>query len=134
MECRVCDGGDLTPVVDLGLQPWANHFLRPDEVGREPVYPLRVLFCHTCAAAQLDYTVPKETMFGDHTYLSGVTRSLGEHFGEVATEVDRARPSSTSARTTGPSSSTFRHSATTRSVSSRHEPRRPSPRRLASRP
>lgn len=89
MECRVCDGGDLTPVVDLGLQPWANHFLRPDEVGREPVYPLRVLFCHTCAAAQLDYTVPKETMFGDHTYLSGVTRSLGEHFREVATEVDR---------------------------------------------
>ena len=89
MECRVCDGTDLVPAVDLGLQPWANHFLRPDEVGREPVYPLRVLYCQRCATAQLDYTVPKETMFGDHTYLSGVTRSLSEHFRAVAEEVDR---------------------------------------------
>jgi SAM-dependent methyltransferase len=89
MECRVCDGTDLVPAVDLGLQPWANHFLRPDEVGREPVYPLRVLYCQGCATAQLDYTVPKETMFGDHTYLSGVTRSLSEHFRGVAEEVDR---------------------------------------------
>jgi SAM-dependent methyltransferase len=89
MECRVCDGTDLVPAVDLGLQPWANHFLRPDEVGQEPVYPLRVLYCQTCATAQLDYTVPKETMFGDHTYLSGVTRSLSEHFRVVAEEVDR---------------------------------------------
>jgi SAM-dependent methyltransferase len=89
MECRVCDGTDLVPAVDLGLQPWANHFLRPDEVGREPVYPLRVLYCQGCATAQLDYTVPKETMFGDHTYLSGVTRSLSDHFRAVAEEVDR---------------------------------------------
>ena len=28
-------------------------------------------------------------MFGDHTYLSGVTRSLSEHFRGVAAEVDR---------------------------------------------
>ena len=28
-------------------------------------------------------------MFGDHTYLSGVTRSLSEHFREVASEIDR---------------------------------------------
>ena len=27
-------------------------------------------------------------MFGDHTYLSGVTHSLGEHFRKVAVEVD----------------------------------------------
>jgi hypothetical protein len=32
--------------------------------------------------------VPKEVMFGDHTYLSGVTKSLGEHFQRVAKEVD----------------------------------------------
>src|SRR5208337_2578820 len=38
--------------------------------------------------AQLDFTVKKEIMFGDHTYLSGVTKSLGEHFGAIAREVD----------------------------------------------
>ena len=89
MECRVCDSTDLETVVDLGQQPWCNHFLRPEEVGAEPFYPLRVVYCRRCSTAQLDYTVKKETMFGDHTYLSGVTRSLDEHFRAVAVEVDR---------------------------------------------
>ena len=88
MNCRVCDGTRLDLAIDLGQQPWANHFLRAEEVGHEPVYPLRVVFCHDCATAQLDYTVPKETMFGNHTYLSGVTKSLSAHFRSVAMEAD----------------------------------------------
>jgi 2-polyprenyl-3-methyl-5-hydroxy-6-metoxy-1,4-benzoquinol methylase len=74
--------------IDLGTQPWCNDFLTRDQVGHEPFYPLHVVFCHQCSTAQLDYTVPKEIMFGDHTYLSGVTRSLSEHFRAVAQEVD----------------------------------------------
>jgi SAM-dependent methyltransferase len=88
MICRVCDSSDLEPAIDLGSQPWANHFLRPEEVGTEPSYPLRVVFCHACHAAQLDYTVPKEVMFSDHTYLSGITQTLGEHFERTARDVD----------------------------------------------
>lgn len=86
--CRICDSRRLEPVIDLGRQPWCNHFLKAEQVGQEPVYPLRVVYCHDCRAAQLDYTVKKETMFGDHTYLSGVTRSLSEHFRQIAQEVD----------------------------------------------
>ena len=86
--CRVCDSRRLEPVVDLGKQPWCNHFLSAGQVGKEPFYPLRVVYCHNCRTAQLDYTVKKETMFGDHTYLSGVTRSLSEHFRRIAYEVD----------------------------------------------
>lgn len=89
MICRVCDSDNLELAVDLGVQPWCNHFLKPEEVGKEPYYPLRVVFCHGCRTAQLDYTVPKEVMFGDHTYLSGVTKSLAEHFRRVAEEADR---------------------------------------------
>lgn len=88
-ECRVCDGRNLEPVVDLGQQPWANHFLTREEVGKEPYYPLRVLYCHDCATTQLDYTVPKEVMFCNHTYLSGITQTLSDHFRKVAEEVDR---------------------------------------------
>src|SRR5690349_5959677 len=88
MTCRVCDSGDLDLAVDLGHQPWCNHFLREEELGQEPTYPLRVVYCQACSTAQLDYTVKKETMFGDHTYLSGVTRSLDKHFERVAAEVD----------------------------------------------
>lgn len=88
MICRVCDSTGLEPVIDLGEQPWCNNFLKKDKIGKEPFYPLRVLYCHNCRTSQLDFTVKKEVMFGDHTYLSGVTRSLTEHFSAVAHEVD----------------------------------------------
>lgn len=88
MICRVCDSVNLEPVIDLGNQPWCNHFLRREEVGQEPFYPLRVVYCHDCCTSQLDYTVKKEVMFANHTYLSGVTKSLSDHFREVAKEVD----------------------------------------------
>jgi SAM-dependent methyltransferase len=88
MMCRVCDSADLVPAIDLGRHPWCNHFLKPEEAGREPFYPLRVVFCQQCHTAQLDYTVKKEIMFGDHTYLSGVTKSLSAHFRGIAQEVD----------------------------------------------
>ncbi|MDZ4783097.1 MAG: class I SAM-dependent methyltransferase [Planctomycetia bacterium] len=88
MICRVCDGTELDLALDLGLHPWCNHFLRPEEAGTEPRYPLRLVHCRGCGLAQLDYTVNKETMFGDHTYLSGVTASLSRHFSQVAKEVD----------------------------------------------
>lgn len=86
--CRICDARTLIPAIDLGSQPWCNHFLRPEEIGTEPFYPLRVVYCERCRTAQLDYTIPKEVMFGDHTYLTGVTRTLSEHFRRVAEEVD----------------------------------------------
>lgn len=89
-RCRVCDAEGLELALDLGFQPWGNHFLKEAEVGTEPFYPLRVVFCGKCRTPQLDYTVPKETMFAEHTYLSGTTKSLGEHFKSVAVEVDRA--------------------------------------------
>lgn len=88
MICRVCDSTSLERVIDLGEQPWCNNFLKKEELGKEPFYPLRVLFCHNCHTSQLDFTVKKEIMFGDHTYLSGVTRSLSEHFRTVAKTVD----------------------------------------------
>ncbi len=88
MICRVCDSTDLENVIDLGEQPWCNNFLKKEDIGKEPYYPLRVLYCHRCCASQLDFTVKKEVMFGDHTYLSGVTRSLSDHFANVAREVD----------------------------------------------
>jgi SAM-dependent methyltransferase len=83
-HCRVCDSTDLDLCIDLGKQPWCNGFISKDEIGKEPIYPLRVVACQKCHTAQLDYTVKKEIMFGDHTYLSGITSSLSNHFRTVA--------------------------------------------------
>lgn len=87
--CRVCASKNLKPAVDLGFQPWCNHFLKKEEIGTEPFYPLRVVFCMDCRTPQLDYTIPKEIMFGKHTYLSGVTKTLSEHFKSVTEEIDK---------------------------------------------
>ncbi len=88
MICRVCDSENLELALDLGQQPWGNNFLTPEQVGKEPFYPLHVVFCHDCRTAQLDHTVKKEIMFGNHTYLSGMTRTLDNHFEKAAREVD----------------------------------------------
>ena len=88
MNCRVCDSTNLELAIDLGNQPWCNNFLTKEEIGKEPFYPLRVVYCYNCSTAQLDYTVKKEIMFGNHTYLSGVTKSLSDHFKSVAEQVD----------------------------------------------
>jgi 2-polyprenyl-3-methyl-5-hydroxy-6-metoxy-1,4-benzoquinol methylase len=86
--CRVCDSSQLELAIDLGLQTWANHFLKPEEIGTEPFYPLHLVHCQACGTAQLDFTVPKEVMFSDHTYLSGITKSLNDHFARVAQDID----------------------------------------------
>jgi hypothetical protein len=46
MNCRVCDSTNLELAIDLGQQPWCNQFLKEEDVGHEPYYPLRVVYCH----------------------------------------------------------------------------------------
>jgi len=87
MQCRVCSSNSLRLAIDLGNQQWANNFLTANLVGKELSYPLRVVWCEDCHTAQLDYTVAKEVMFSDHTYCSGVTRTLSHHFNDLAKEV-----------------------------------------------
>ncbi len=89
MDCRVCGKSNLEPVIDLGSQPWGNDFLTREQIGQEAYYPLCAVFCHDCHTLQLNYTVPKETMFANHTYLSGITSSLSEHFQMIAKSADR---------------------------------------------
>lgn len=89
MFCRVCDNDQFDLAIDLGMHPLSLHFLNKNQVGKEPFYPLRVVVCNKCTTAQLDYTIKKEVMYSDHTYLSGITKSLAHHFDKTAQEVDR---------------------------------------------
>ena len=86
MICRSCDSTNLSSILDLGVQPWCNDFLSEDRVGKENTYPLNLMHCDDCGLLQLSHTVAKETMFGDHAYLSGMTTTLINHFYEVASE------------------------------------------------
>ncbi|MDW8309118.1 MAG: class I SAM-dependent methyltransferase [Verrucomicrobiales bacterium] len=83
MPCRVCHGERLEMFLDLGDQPHCDSLLRPEDLPRrEPYYPLQVCFCHDCTTVQINYTVPKETMFGEYLYVSGTTETLRRHFRE----------------------------------------------------
>lgn len=78
--------------MDLGLQPWCNDFITSSQLGQECRYPLDLYFCENCTAVQVCYTVPKEIMYSNHLYLSGVTRSMRNHFQLVSDMVRYYRP------------------------------------------
>ena len=86
--CRVCDGGNLEQVIDLGQQPWCSNFISSEKIGTEPYYPLCVVQCQDCRTAQLNYTVPREILFGNKHYNPNSTRPLRNHYARVAVEVD----------------------------------------------
>lgn len=85
-KCRSCSSTNLDLVVDLGEHAWCNDFLTKEQLGKEKTYPLRMVQCQDCELCQLDYTVPKETMFVNHSYVSGTTKSLRKHFDQVAAD------------------------------------------------
>ena len=88
--CRICaTSSRLELILDLGNQPWGNGFLTKEQIPFEKKYPLRTVQCSSCRAVQLDYTVPKETMFMNHTYLSGTTKSLRQHFQRLAEHLNK---------------------------------------------
>jgi SAM-dependent methyltransferase len=79
-NCRSCEGGQLTTVLDLGSQPLANAIRPLQELDRpEPSFPLTVVLCTMCSLLQLTLSVPPEALFGEYPYFSSVIPSLVAH-------------------------------------------------------
>lgn len=79
-SCLGCGAGwiSLREILDLGSQPLAER----DDGHR---YPLGLQQCSRCGLVQLTWAVPREDVFPpDHPYVTGATRALREHFGELA--------------------------------------------------
>ena len=52
--CRFCASPLRLELIDLGVSPLCERFLRPDQLDEmEPFYPLRVEVCETCFLAQI---------------------------------------------------------------------------------
>ncbi len=81
--CRICGHEKLEPVLDLGEQPWCNDY-QPSNGRTCEKYPLATVFCAKCSTLQVQFTVPKEIMYKNHTYLSGANTSMPAHFYEIA--------------------------------------------------
>jgi SAM-dependent methyltransferase len=76
-SCLGCAAALPDPFLDLGTQPLANAFIRPEDAGRpEPRYPLAVAYCAGCHLVQLTATAPPEALFGEYLYFT----SYSDHF------------------------------------------------------
>jgi hypothetical protein len=90
-QCRVCGNVDLVKVLDLGMQPLANLFLK-DKNDKEEMYPLDVYLCEVCGHVQLGTLVDREGIFTDYIYFSAPNPTLSDHFRKYADDVKSRVP------------------------------------------
>lgn len=75
-NCRFCHTELKDLVVSLGPAPYANSYLKEEDLGRmEPFYPLDLFVCKKCFLVQLDEFESPEEIFGDYAYFSSYSDS-----------------------------------------------------------
>src|SRR5262245_61626711 len=78
--CRFCSAPLQHTLVDLGMSPLCESYLRPDQLNTmEPFYPLHVYVCEQCFLVQLEAYVRAEHIFSEYAYLSTSSPSCAEH-------------------------------------------------------
>jgi SAM-dependent methyltransferase len=83
--CRLCDSSKLELVVPLAPTPVAEKYVTKEELNQPtPIYPLDLHMCLDCGHVQLLEVVDPQFLFDDYTYTSGNTKTLVQHFDEIA--------------------------------------------------
>ncbi|HRY25504.1 MAG TPA: class I SAM-dependent methyltransferase [Geminicoccaceae bacterium] len=81
--CRSCGLELVHEVLDLGMSPLCESFLRGDQLDRaEAFYPLKVLACAGCGLVQLREYVSPDEIFGEYAYFSSFSESWVRHAAE----------------------------------------------------
>lgn len=78
--CRLCGSRLRHTLVDLGMSPPCESFLRADQLDQVELYfPLKVLVCESCYLVQLKEYVSPETIFNEYAYFSSFSTSWVAH-------------------------------------------------------
>jgi hypothetical protein len=78
--CRFCGARLEQSFCDLGVSPLSNAFLRADEVGKEPFYPLHAYVCSACFLVQVqEFETPKQIFAEDYAYFSSYSETWLAH-------------------------------------------------------
>ena len=78
--CRFCGELLSETVVDLGMSPLCESYLRADQLNAmEPFYPLHVYVCRRCWLVQLEQYVSAEHIFSEYAYFSSFADSWVQH-------------------------------------------------------
>jgi SAM-dependent methyltransferase len=78
-ECIACGSTDLVPLLDLGIQPLANSFLK-SPTDQEDKFPLATNRCEKCYHVQLTHKVNPDLLFKNYLYVSGTAKTQLEYF------------------------------------------------------
>ncbi len=82
--CRACGSPELVSILNLGMQPPANAFVKTEDFGSEEVFPLELFFCRTCTLVQLLHIVSPELLFRNYLYVSSTSPVFKSHFESYA--------------------------------------------------
>jgi nucleoside-diphosphate-sugar epimerase/dTDP-4-dehydrorhamnose 3,5-epimerase-like enzyme/SAM-dependent methyltransferase len=83
-SCRICGNENLKKVLSLGKSPLANNLLNKDDLDKDELFPLDLMYCENCYLCQLSYVVPPEKMFKHYLFLTSTTETTRNHFEEMA--------------------------------------------------
>ena len=87
-KCGICNGTNLTEILDLGEQPPANSLIEDlSVISQEVKFPLRLGFCKNCCFVQLLDIVNKEFLFKHYLYMTSASKPIVEHFKKYADEI-----------------------------------------------
>jgi len=90
MACRSCGTALEHTVVDLGMSPLANSYVKRDHLNKpEPFYPLHVRVCSACFLVQLPEIAKPEEIFSDYAYFSSYSDSWLQHAKSYVNAVSR---------------------------------------------
>jgi SAM-dependent methyltransferase len=80
-KCRFCSTPGLKSVVNLGMSPLSNSFLRPGQLANmEPFFPLNLLVCEKCYLVQLEACEDPVSIFdSDYAYFSSFSEMWLRH-------------------------------------------------------
>jgi hypothetical protein len=79
-RCRFCDERLTQPVIDLGMSPLCESFVRPEQLFEPEVfYPLHVWVCASCYLVQLEEFVAPEAIFTEYAYFSSYSTTWVAH-------------------------------------------------------
>lgn len=92
--CRSCGSTRLEAILAFGTTPLADRLLTAEQRDApEFSVPLTLVFCHTCALAQIRETVdPAILFYAEYPYFSSVSPALLRHFAASADAIMAARP------------------------------------------
>ncbi len=79
-RCRFCDTALVHTFVDLGMSPFSNAFIKPEQYrAMEPFYPLHAYVCDCCFLVQLEEFESPQYFFSDYVYFSSYSDSWLQH-------------------------------------------------------